>query len=617
MRGCSLSFTIIILCALIAAAATARAQQPLTTADVLAQHIKALGGEEAIRALKSSHLEYDVAIMQLRGTVKEYYLADGRYRVDFDSPIAKQTEGYNGWIEWTVEGESTLTTKDKPIPQGLPQVLPDFQYLFPSAAITVEYRGTDGEGDAAVHKLEVTQTGEEPRLLELDAKSFLVKRVRLREDNMNVTVTYSDYHPVSGVLMSHKQNQQVAIPGAPPFDYTLSLARFGEQFPNSLFDPPVDLIRDFEFANEGKAEDIPVSFIEGHLFTKVQINGGEPLDFIIDSGAGRTILAERIAKSLELPSHGEIATIGISGPENVSAVRIESLAMPGATLRNQTLFAMDLSALEPFLGRTIDGILGYDLFVRMVVKINYKAQTMSLYDPDSFLYEGTGERVQGKLVMNIFQIPGVIEDAWTGEVRVDTGSSGALHLHTPFLKNTNFSSKNRKYIEIEAMGGGGMSKLRRTLSKGVKIGSFSFTNVPTDLPIGDVGAFAVQESMGTIGNEILSRFSLYFNYSKTELILEQGDNIGQPFETDLSGLALKRQGTEYIVHQVYEKTAAAKAGIKAGDVLLSINAMPANGLTLPDIKSLLRSAPGTEVALSLLRGGKPVEVKIKLESYFN
>ena len=57
---------------------------------------------------------------------------------------------------------------------------------------------------------------------------------------------------------------------------------------------------------------------------------------------------------------------------------------------------------------------------------------------------------------------------------------------------------------------------------------------------------------------------------------------------------------------------AAKAGIQAGDLLKTIDGKPvADPMRLPDE---LHKRAGTEVALGLERGGKPLEVKVKLSS---
>ena len=61
-----------------------------------------------------------------------------------------------------------------------------------------------------------------------------------------------------------------------------------------------------------------------------------------------------------------------------------------------------------------------------------------------------------------------------------------------------------------------------------------------------------------------------------------------------------------------EDTPAAKAGVKAGDLIVKIDDKPTKGMSLSDAVNLMRGKPKTEIRLTLLRKDveKPIEVKI-------
>ena len=61
-----------------------------------------------------------------------------------------------------------------------------------------------------------------------------------------------------------------------------------------------------------------------------------------------------------------------------------------------------------------------------------------------------------------------------------------------------------------------------------------------------------------------------------------------------------------------EDTPAAKAGVKAGDLIVKIDDKPTKGMSLSDAVNLMRGKPKTEIRLTLLRknADKPIEVKI-------
>ncbi|WP_370553738.1 Do family serine endopeptidase [Edwardsiella tarda] len=67
------------------------------------------------------------------------------------------------------------------------------------------------------------------------------------------------------------------------------------------------------------------------------------------------------------------------------------------------------------------------------------------------------------------------------------------------------------------------------------------------------------------------------------------------------------------VNEVLPKSAAAKAGIKAGDILLSLNGTPISSFA--ELRAKIGSvAPGTTLQIGLLRNGKPLNVSVTLDN---
>lgn len=66
------------------------------------------------------------------------------------------------------------------------------------------------------------------------------------------------------------------------------------------------------------------------------------------------------------------------------------------------------------------------------------------------------------------------------------------------------------------------------------------------------------------------------------------------------------------VAEVIANSAAAKAGVKAGDIITALNGQPINSFAQLRVKVGI-SAPGTKVKLTLLRDGEPVDVEVTLE----
>jgi len=67
------------------------------------------------------------------------------------------------------------------------------------------------------------------------------------------------------------------------------------------------------------------------------------------------------------------------------------------------------------------------------------------------------------------------------------------------------------------------------------------------------------------------------------------------------------------VSEVLPNSGSAKAGIKSGDVITSLNGKPLNSFA--ELRSrIATTAPGTKVKLGLLRNGKPLEVEVTLDT---
>jgi hypothetical protein len=108
------------------------------------------------------------------------------------------------------------------------------------------------------------------------------------------------------------------------------------------------------------------------LTTKVKINGQGPYDFVIDTGANRSVIAVEIATALQLPFGAPAKVHGIARVEDAQTVNVKSLK------------AGDIDAPindVPILNRVdldADGILGIDAFTDRVISFDFVANTVRI-----------------------------------------------------------------------------------------------------------------------------------------------------------------------------------------------------------------------------------------------
>ncbi|NNE44923.1 MAG: retroviral-like aspartic protease family protein, partial [Gemmatimonadetes bacterium] len=120
----------------------------------------------------------------------------------------------------------------------------------------------------------------------------------------SATVTrFTEWEEVDGVLWPHVAHQSS---GDSRFDMTIrtTSASYPDRLPAaSIPRPEVGTARDFEFAEATGALAIPIDFAGTLPLVPLQVNG-RSASFLLDTGAGATVLAPGLARRLDLVPRG-------------------------------------------------------------------------------------------------------------------------------------------------------------------------------------------------------------------------------------------------------------------------------------------------------------------------
>jgi hypothetical protein len=114
-----------------------------------------------------------------------------------------------------------------------------------------------------------------------------------------------------------------------------------------------------------------------HMVVKAKINDQGPFRLIFDLGAPITLLSNRAGERSGAVKRDAPRSLlfSIRGESEV-----KSLEIGGLTAKNVPVVILDhpvLRALGSFLGKPLDGILGYTFFARYKTTIDYQARTMT------------------------------------------------------------------------------------------------------------------------------------------------------------------------------------------------------------------------------------------------
>jgi hypothetical protein len=152
----------------------------------------------------------------------------------------------------------------------------------------------------------------------------------------------------------------------------------------------------------------------------------------------------------------------------------------------------------------------------------------------------------------------------------------------------------------------------------VEIGPYSINNPIVAYPdsVGITGMVKDKGRNGTLGNEILKRFHVYLDYEGGRCYLKRNKMLADPFNYNRSGLEIEKPFYNLPIYQVYDVvpgSPADKAGIKPGDQIEMINYRQVVNTRLDEINSILYGTQGRTVRLQLIRDGKLIKTKFRLD----
>jgi Aspartyl protease/PDZ domain len=359
----------------------------------------------------------------------------------------------------------------------------------------------------------------------------------------------------------------------------------------------------------------------GGIFLRARVNNSLPMWFVLDSGASSPFFIDtRQAKKLELKLHGRVSREGGAGPAVYEVARSSGLtiSLGGFKTEDQTADVISLDSIAAQVGRPLDGLVGVDLFLRYVVEINYVGNEVTLHDPETYTYSGAGESIPLKLRNGHFFVPAKVQmpghPRLEGQFLVDTGGvMVSAVLTTPFAQSKNLPASNQKTILDRSLSGlGGETRVLISRATSFTLGNRSIRAPLIYVSQDTGGALASSDYEGLIGSEILRRFKVVFDYPRSRLILEPNAHYAEPVEYDMSGFSLRAYGDDlrtFRVYQVLDNSPAAEAGLRVGDVLATIDDLPASRFTLEEIWQMMKQ-PGHEHKLSIKRGSWIGSVKI-------
>ena len=372
---------------------------------------------------------------------------------------------------------------------------------------------------------------------------------------------------------------------------------------------------DFTIAGGKTSISLPFDLADNRIIINVELNGKGPFRFIFDSGAG-AIVSPEVARELGLKIEGTSTGGGVGeklverGATNVATVQVGDIS-----LRNQDFGVISFADMKYVFGTNrIDGIIGYSLFKRLVVRIDYEQKRVTFTEPSQFAYNGSGVTVPLDFDAHLPLVKGEL-DGVPGIFVIDTGARSSLLLYGPFVERNNLRAKYKATVEgITGWGIGGPVRSQVVRINSLKLGAVEVHNLIARLSLQKNGALTNANRAALVGPDVLRQFTTTFDYSRRQLIFEKNGSYGKPDSYDRVGMWFGQEGDHFEVIDVIAGSPASEAGIKVGDRILAIDGQSTTALDLPSVRLKFKNDPPKKrVRLTVQRdGGERREVLILL-----
>jgi len=303
---------------------------------------------------------------------------------------------------------------------------------------------------------------------------------------------------------------------------------------------------------------------------------------------------------------------GIAGIKNVSFLYNQSLTLPGLRIDSLNFHINDYSILTAVYGEPIDGIIGYAVLSRYIVKVDYDKERVFFCTRGTIRYPRGGYLLKPQINQLVSQSLRV-RDAATIQSRFlfDLGAGLCILFSRDFIEDSNLLDKKRKRWPKEGEGLGGKIDMELTVIKEVKIGPYRFRNVPSFIFNDDYNVTSYPQMGGLIGNDIMRRFNIIINYEHGDIYITPNHHFSEMFDYSYSGLELYLIGGKIVVGDVAPGSPAELAEIKEGDEVIAVN--KAFNRNLNQYKIALQT-PNEKVKLILRRDDQIIERMLKVRS---
>ncbi|MCU6453294.1 aspartyl protease family protein [Sphingomonas sp. A2-49] len=306
------------------------------------------------------------------------------------------------------------------------------------------------------------------------------------------------------------------------------------------------------------------------LLVKARV-AGSPVEAVLDSGSGASIIDLSLAQTLGLANVERRTISGLGGKAPVRLIRDVDVLFGNRTRRLPFAVVADLSALSAAFGRRINMLLGADMFVENCIALDFGQRQFALMPTGSFPGGADWTPVAlGHGAKQELYVSASIGGSSPVPLMIDLGSSAALMLSSTYVDAHGLT--RGRATSTAALGGvEGVATVDVFTTPKLSIGGLSAENIPT---LGNRN-WLPTSTVGNIGLPLIGQFDAIFDVTAGFVWLRppaSGHRL--PMLKDRSGLGLTASPMGLDVVHVAANSPAAKDGWTAGNRIVAVNGFP-------------------------------------------